>query len=118
MDLVQIKDLRFQTIVGCWDWERQMPQQVSIDLDMAWDLNEAASTDELKHALNYKAVAQRVEAFVRDEEFELVEAAAVGVANMVMKEFSVPWIRVSFQKPFAVKQSKSVGVVVERGSRE
>ena len=118
MELVQIKDLRFQTIVGCWDWERQLPQQVSIDLDMGWDFSQAAATDELKHALNYKAVAKRVQAFVCESKFELVEAAAVGVADMVMKEFSVPWIRVAFHKPFAVTQSKSVGVVVERGSRD
>ncbi len=115
MDIVQIKDLRFQTIVGCWDWERQTPQQVSLNIDMAWDVANAAKTDRLRDALNYKAVAQRVEAFVCESEFELVETAAVGVADMVMEEFSVPWIRVSFHKPFAVKQSKSVGVVVERG---
>lgn len=118
MDLVQIKDLRFQTIVGCWDWERQLPQQVSIDLDMAWDISESVKTEKLDHALNYKAVAQRVEAFVCEAEFKLVETAAAKVADMLMEEFSVPWVRVSFHKPFAVKRSQSVGVVVERGSRD
>ena len=63
MELVQIKDLRFQTIVGCWDWERQLPQQVSIDLDMAWDFSKSVETEKLEYALDYKAVAQRVEAF-------------------------------------------------------
>ena len=118
MDIVQIKDLRFETIVGCWDWERQVQQQVSIDLDMAWDVANAANTDRLRDALNYKSVAQRVKAFVRESEFELVETAAVGVADMIMEEFAVPWIRVSFHKPFAVKQTHSVGVVVERGERD
>ena len=118
MDFVQVKELRFQTIVGCWDWERQTPQQVSIDLDMGWDFAQAAKTDELKHALNYKEVAQRVEVFVQEAKFELVEAAAVGIADMVMQEFSVPWIRVAFHKPYAVKKSRSVGVVVERGTRD
>ena len=118
MELVQIKDLRFQTIVGCWDWERQLPQQVCIDLDMGWDFSKAAETEQLEHALNYKAVAQRVESFVCEAKFELVETAAVKVADMIMSEFSVPWVRVSFHKPFAVKRSKSVGVVVERGSRD
>jgi dihydroneopterin aldolase len=117
MDLVQIKDLRFQTIVGCWDWERQLPQQVRIDLDMEWDFSESVKTENLEHALDYKVVTQRVEAFVRDAEFKLVETAAVKVADMIMHEFSVPWVRVSFQKPFAVKSSQSVGVVVERGNR-
>ena len=118
MEIVQIKELRFQTIVGCWDWERQLPQQVNIDLDMAWDFSKSVETEKLEYALDYKAVAQRVETFVCDAKFELVETAAVKVAEMIMSEFSVPWVRVSFHKPFAVKRSKSVGVVVERGSRD
>ena len=68
MEIVQIKELRFQTIVGCWDWERQLPQQVNIDLDMAWDFSKSVETEKLEYALDYKAVSQRVEAFVVDQE--------------------------------------------------
>jgi dihydroneopterin aldolase len=116
MDIVFVKDLRFKTIVGCWDWERQMPQTISIDLDMGWDNSRAAASCDLQDALNYKAVSNRVEEFVQDKKFELVESAADGIATMVMDEFSVPWIKVAIHKPFAVTGSKSVGVIVERGN--
>jgi dihydroneopterin aldolase len=116
MDIVFVKDLRFKTIVGCWDWERQMPQTISIDLDMGWDNSRAAASCDLQDALNYKAVSNRVEEFVQDKKFELVESAADGIATMVMDEFSVPWIKVAIHKPFAVSGSKSVGVIVERGN--
>ena len=116
MDIVFVRDLRFKTIIGVWDWERQLPQIVSIDLEMGWDISAAAASGDLEDALDYKAVSQKVETFLQEQEFRLVEAAADAVANMVMDEFSVPWIRVSVQKPHAVTQSQSVGVVVERGS--
>lgn len=116
MDIVFIKDLRFKTIVGCWDWERQMPQTISIDLDMGWDNSRPAASCDLQDALNYKEVSGRVEEFVQEQQFKLVESAAEGIATMVMEEFAVPWIKVAIHKPFAVTGSKSVGVIVERGN--
>ena len=116
MDIVFVKDLRFKTIVGIWDWERQMPQTVSIDLEMGWDLKPAAKSEDINDALDYKAVSKRVEKFVTEKKFQLVETAADSIAAMVMDEFSVPWIKVAIHKPYAVTKSKSVGVVVERGS--
>jgi 7,8-dihydroneopterin aldolase/epimerase/oxygenase len=115
MDVVFVKDLRFKTIVGIWDWERQLPQTVSISLDMGWDLSQAARSQDIADALDYKSVSKRVEAFVQEQKFKLVEAAADAIAAMVMTEFGVPWIRVAIHKPFAVTRSQSVGVVVERG---
>jgi dihydroneopterin aldolase len=115
MDTVFVKDLRFKTIVGIWDWERQMPQTVSIDLEMGWDVKPAAQSEDIKDALDYKKVSKRVEQFVTESKFQLVETAADSIAEMVMDEFSVPWIKVAIHKPYAVTKSKSVGVVVERG---
>jgi dihydroneopterin aldolase len=116
MDTVFVKDLRFKTIVGIWDWERQMPQTVSIDLEMGWDVKPAAQSEDIKDALDYKKVSKRVEQFVTESKFQLVETAADSIAEMVMDEFSVPWIKVAIHKPYAVTKSKAVGVVVERGS--
>ncbi len=75
MDIVFVRELRFKTIIGCWDWERQVEQEVCIDLQMAWDTRKAAETDDLQHALDYKAVSKRVQSFVQESRFELVEAA-------------------------------------------
>ena len=93
-----------------------MPQLVSIDLEMGWDNKPAASSDDLSDALNYKSVSKRVEDFVQQKKFELVESAAEGIAELVMEEYSVPWIKVAIHKPYAVTNSKSVGVIVERGA--
>jgi len=116
MDVVIVKDLRFKTIIGLWDWERQMQQVVSIDLEMAWDMSRAAKSEDLEDALDYKSVSRQVEKFVQEKKFKLVEAAADGIAAMIMKDFDVPWIKVAINKPYAVTGSKSVGVVVERGN--
>jgi len=118
MDIVFVRDLRFKTIVGCWDWERQLLQEVSLDLEMAWDISKAAETEMLRHALNYKAVSKRVTAFVQESQFELVETAASAVADLIMAEFAVPWVRVTFNKPFAVTGAGAVGVQVEKGHRD
>ena len=114
MDKVIVEDLKFRTIIGLWDWERQMPQMVSVDLEMACEMDKAAASGKLEDTLDYKAISKRVEQFVQEKEFELVESAATGVAELVMHEFDVPWIRVTLRKPFAVTHSKAVGVVVER----
>jgi len=116
MDTVIIRDLRFKTIVGIWDWERQLPQTISIDLDMGWDQSAAAQSEDIADALDYKNVAKRVEEFVKERQFKLVEAAADSVAAMLMEEFDVPWVKVALHKPFAVSGSRSVGVTVERGT--
>ena len=118
MDTVFVRELRFKTVIGCWDWERQLEQQVSLDLEMAWDTRKAAETEELKYALDYKAVSKRVTEFVKESRFELVETAANAIAEMIIREFAVPWVRVRFSKPRAVTGSAAVGVVVERGTRE
>lgn len=117
MDIVFVKDLRFKTIIGCWDWERQVEQTVSIDLQMAWDTRKAAETEELQYALDYKAVSKRVRSVVQERRFELVETAANTIATLIMEEFAVPWVKVSFAKPRAVTGSAAVGVVVERGTK-
>ena len=115
-DTIFLHDLRIQTVVGIWDWERQLPQIVSIDLDMGWDMSKAVLSEDLADALDYKSVSKRVTQFVQDKQFQLVETAADSIAAMIMQEFSVPWIRVAIHKPHAVSSSRSVGVVLERGS--
>lgn len=115
MDIVFIKDLRVDTVIGIYDWERQIRQVVSIDLEMAADIAKAAGSDDISDTLNYKAVAKRVISFVRDSEFELVEKLAEQIADIILNEFATPWIKLTLGKPGAVRGSESVGVKIERG---
>ncbi len=118
MDIVFIRELKVDTVVGIYDWERRIRQVVVLDLDMGWDIRRAAATDRIEDTLDYKAVAKRVSHFVGESEFQLVETLAEKVAELVMGEFGVKWIKVVLNKPGAVSGSRSVGVIVERGKRE
>lgn len=117
MDIVYINELKIETIIGIYDWERQVKQIVSLDIEMAHDINKAAQTDNIQYALNYKAVAKRLIAFIEGSEFLLVESMAEQIAQIVQEEFNVPWLRLSVSKPGALRGAKNVGVRIERGQK-
>jgi dihydroneopterin aldolase len=114
-DRVFIEDLRIQTVIGVFDWEREITQTVSLDLEMAFDIQQAAETDAIADTLDYKAVSKRLIQFVEHSEFQLVEALAEACARIVLDEFPVHWLRLKLSKPGAVRGSSAVGVIVERG---
>ncbi|MDG0969418.1 MAG: dihydroneopterin aldolase [Porticoccaceae bacterium] len=117
MDIVYIRDLRIETIIGIYDWEREVKQTVSLDLEMAHDIRQAAQTDDIQYALNYKSIAKRLIAFIEESEFLLVERMAEEVAGIVCEEFSVPWLKLRVSKPGALRGSQDVGIIIERGER-
>ena len=117
MDIVYIRDLRIDTVVGIYEWERRIRQTVVLDLDMAADVRRAAASDNIEDALNYKAVAKRIVAFVESSQFQLVETLAERITEIVMREFDVPWLRLQLNKQGALRGARDVGVVLERGVR-
>ncbi|MEO7062290.1 MAG: dihydroneopterin aldolase [Dokdonella sp.] len=117
MDHVFIEDLRIETIIGIYDWERTTRQIIALDLEMAFDNTQPAATDRIEDTLNYKAVSKRLIAFVEASNFELVETLAERCAEIVRSEFGVRWLRLKLSKPGAVTGSRAVGVVIERGDR-
>ncbi len=116
MDIVFINELKIETIIGIFDWEREVKQVVSLDIEMAHDISRAANTDDIAHALNYKAVAKRLISFVENSEFLLIESMAEQIAQIIQEEFSVPWLKLSVSKPGALRGAKNVGVRIERGA--
>ena len=117
MDIVYIRDLRVDAIIGINDWEREVRQPLSLDLEMATDIRKAADSDDIADTVDYKAVAKRLIAFVEGTEFLLVERMAERVSDIVREEFGVPWVRLRVSKPGAVTGAADVGVVIERGER-
>ena len=113
-DIVYIRDLQIKTIIGIYDWEREIKQVVSIDIEMATDIAKAAASDSIEDAINYKAVGKRIIQFVEESEFQLVETMSEKVAQIVLNEFSVEWLRLRVSKPGALRGSKDVGLVIER----
>lgn len=118
MDIVFITDLRIEAIIGIYDWERKVRQTISLDLEMGADIQRAAATDAIDDTLDYKAVSKRLIEFVGNSEYQLVETLAEKIAEIVTGEFNVPWLRLTVHKPGAVRGSRDVGVIIERGDRE
>jgi dihydroneopterin aldolase len=115
MDIIFVRDLRIETVIGIYDWERKIKQTISIDLEMGADIRRAAASDSIDDTLNYKAVSKRLIGFVGDSTFFLVETLAERVAEVVLNEFDVPWVKVTLSKPGALRGARDVGIVIERG---
>jgi dihydroneopterin aldolase len=114
VDRIFLTALTAETIIGIYDWEREVRQRIEVDLELWVDLAAAGQSDSIDDTLNYKLVAKRVLAFVQDSRFRLVEALAGGIAALVLAEFAVVRVRVTVHKPGAVRHSRDVGVVIER----
>ena len=114
MDIIYLSDLRIDTVIGIYDWERRVKQTIVLDLEMATDIRKAAETDHIDDTLNYKAVAKRLIKFVEESEFQLVETLAEKITEIVLTEFNVPWVKLKLNKQGAVRGARDVGVIIER----
>jgi len=117
MDIVFIKQLEVISTIGVYEWEKSLQQKLYFDLEMAFDNKPAAKTDDIKLALNYFSVSEKVSQFAQNNQFELIETMAESVAALIMEEFSVPWIKLTLHKPGALPKAQSLGVQIERGIR-
>ncbi|MGH8172587.1 MAG: dihydroneopterin aldolase [Rhodanobacteraceae bacterium] len=116
MDLVFIENLRIDTVIGIYDWERRTRQTIALDIEMGFNNRKPAATDAIADTLNYKAVSKRLIEFVEGSSFQLVETLAERCAALIRDEFGVAWLRLKLSKPGAVRGASAVGVVIERGS--
>ena len=117
MDIVFLRDLRIDAVIGIYGWERRVRQTLIFDLEMSADIARAAASDQIDDTLNYKAVAKRLIQFVGDSEFQLVETLAERCAQIIRDEFGVRWVRLTLNKKGAVRGASDVGVIIERGER-
>lgn len=116
VDIIYISDLRIETVIGIFDWERKIKQTVVLDVEMAADCRKAAQSDNVEDTLNYKSVAKRLLEFVGNSEYQLVETLAERCAEIVMNEFHVPWVKLRVNKRGALRGARDVGVIIERGT--
>ncbi|MBD9467187.1 dihydroneopterin aldolase [Pseudomonas sp. Pdm06] len=117
MDRVFIEGLEVDTVIGAYDWERGIRQCLRLDLSFAWDNRPAAAGDDLTLALDYASVSSRIQAFAEQAHFQLVETFAERLAQELMGEFKITWLRLKVTKPGAVPAASGVGVEIERGCR-
>ena len=117
MDRIFLSEMKIETTVGIWEWEKRIKQQVIIDIEMSADIKKAAATDQIEDTLNYKAVAKSVRKLVEESSFQLVETMAEKISELVIGEHNVSWVRVKVNKPGAIRGSKGVGIIIERGDK-
>jgi len=113
-DRIFLRGLEIDCIIGFIEWERRTKQTVVVDVEMPVDCARAAESDDVANTLDYKRVAKRLIAFVSASEFKLVETLAHRAALLILEEFNVEWVRLSVNKPGAIRHSKDVGVAVLR----
>ena len=117
MDRVFIEGLEVDTVIGAYDWERDIRQCLRLDLNFAWDNRPAAAGDDLTLALDYASVSKRIQDFAEQSQYQLVETFAERLAEVLMGEFQIPWLHLKLTKPGAVPAATGVGVEIERGCR-
>ncbi len=115
MDIIYIRELKIECVIGIWEWERRIRQTVILDLDMGTDIRVAAQSERIEDTVNYKAVAKRMIEFVGQSQFRLVETLAEQVAHILLAEFKLKWVRVRVNKRGALRGATDVGVTIERG---
>lgn len=118
MDIVFVKQLEVNTVIGVFDWEREIKQKLVFDLELGTDIRKSAATDALEDTLDYKAISHAVYDFVEKSEYQLVETVAEKVADLILTQFPVRWLSLTLNKPGAVSVAQSVGVKIERGQRD
>lgn len=114
MDIVFIQGLKVDCVIGIFDWEREIRQDIVLDIEMSADVKAASKTDHIDQALDYKAVSKRLIEFVSASEFQLVETLAEKITDIILYEFGVQKVKLTLNKGPAVTGSLGVGVIIER----
>ncbi len=117
MDIIFLGGLEIETIIGIYDWERETRQTVVLDIEMAFNIQKAAETDDIQYTLDYKTVSKRIISFVEDSQFFLVEKLVSEIANIIRVEFNVSWVKITLNKKGAIRGASDVGIIIERGEK-
>lgn len=117
MDTIFISELRLDIRVGVYEWEKQVPQKVQLDLEIGLPARKSGDL-QLGNTIDYAAVVSRIEASLADKHTGLLENLAEHVAQLVMSEFRSPWVKVSVAKLAALPGARRLGVTIERGKKQ
>lgn len=115
MDTIFLHELKAETLIGVYEWERRVRQTVQVDLEIALPDSRACKTDNFSDALDYGQIVRRVQDTLANKHFSLLEALAEHIAQMIIEDFGSPWVRVSIAKLAMIRGVKQIGVSVERG---
>lgn len=115
MDIIFLRELRIDTLIGVYDWEKRVPQTLQIDLEIGLPNSRACHTDDIEDALDYAKIIAHIREVLQSRHFNLLEALAEHIAQILLDDFRAPWVKVSVAKLQAIRGSKMVGISIERG---
>ncbi len=117
MDIIFLRELKIDTLIGVYEWEKRVPQTLQIDLEIALPGSLACQTDNIKDALNYADIVRDIQKALASRHYNLIEALAENIAQILIDDFKAPWVKVSVAKLQAIRGSKMVGISIERGTK-
>lgn len=117
MDIIFLRELKIDTLIGVYEWEKRIPQTLQFDLEIALPNNRSGQSDDIVDALNYAEVVQHIQALLSEHHFNLLEALAEHIAQMLLRDFNAPWVKISVAKLNSIRGSRMVGISIERGKR-
>ncbi|MBB5019503.1 dihydroneopterin aldolase [Chitinivorax tropicus] len=117
MDIIFVHEVRIDTLIGVYEWERQAPQTLQLDLEIGLPQTVACQTDNINDTIDYGKVVERLRQTLAEQHFLLLEALAEHIAQLILSEFGAPWVRISVAKIGLLRGVKRVGVCIERGKR-
>jgi len=115
MDIIFLRELKVETLIGVYEWEKRVPQTLQLDLEIALPDSRACETDDINDALNYADIVRHIQSALASRHFNLLEALAEHIAQIIIKDFKAPWVKVSVAKLQAIRNCKMVGISIERG---
>ena len=115
MNAIFIHDLRVETRIGIYEWEKHVAQTVRLDIELGLPSDDVFRTGDFADALDYAAVVKRLQAFAADHPHHLLERYAQAIADLLLNEFGAPWVKVRVAKLAAIAGVRELGIVIERG---
>jgi dihydroneopterin aldolase len=114
MDTIFLSEVKVQTKLGVPEWERMVEQTIILDIEIGYDLSKACQSDDVADTIDYGAVVSRVRETLKENSFQLVEALAEHLCQLILKEFGALSVKVKVAKPAILPGLKALGVVIER----
>ena len=116
MDKIFLNDLKIDTVIGIYDWERETLQTLTFDLEMDWDIRKAAASDNIRHTLDYGAIANSIVSFVEQSSYQLIETLAEDLATMLLQQYPIPKLKLTLSKPVKLHGQNTARIVIERSA--
>lgn len=114
MDKIFLNDLKIDTIIGIYDWERKTKQTLRFDLEMDWDIKQAAQSDDIRDTLDYGAIATTVVQFVENSDYQLIETLAEDLAAKLLSAYAIPKLKLTLTKPVSLYGQNYATIIIER----